>query len=219
MLLSAWFALDDSAELMRWLPRAIEQFPEQRQYWLQLAALYLQEENDTAALAVLDTAYRKRLLVEERELLNLIHLHRQVGTPYRAGQILAAGLDRGEIEATPTHYEQLADTWTQAQEPERAVGALENALRLGAEDGLRLKLARLLMQEERWSQAYRTLDEGLTDFRDDRKGEAYLLMGIVAFEDGRADLAREAFSHAKAHEAVREDARHWLAFLDAANRP
>ena len=213
ILLAAWYELDEMKELLVWLPRVIERFPQQYQYWTQLAGLHVRMENTDQALAVLDAAYRQGLLREERDILNLVQLHRQAAAPLLAARVLSIELDKGSVKPVAKNYQLLADSWLQAQENRLAVDAYYQAIELGAGAVVKLRLARQLMRDEQPQQALELLAAAKQGFDAEHMGEALLLEGMAAYEAGEQETARRAFLQAATHTKVGKTAKQWLAFL------
>ncbi|MDO3377681.1 tetratricopeptide repeat protein [Geoalkalibacter halelectricus] len=213
MLLATYQNAGNHAALKRWLPRVIAAHPNNKNYWQLLSSTYLHEQEDRRAVATLAAAYHNGLLTESQDLLHMARLFLYAGVPHKAARTLQEALDQEHLATSAANLELLADAWMQAREAAAAVSALEKALAAGGDAAARLKLGRLLVQEERWGEAIAHLQRAAAAAEERTRGEALLLLGMAAYHEGRPGEARSAFTQAREHAGVRRQADNWLAYL------
>ncbi len=137
------------------LEELIKLFPK-KQYWMQLASIYGEIDNQKKQLNVLELAYLQGFLTTENEILTLASLLLNNDLYVRAGKILSKGLDDGVISSTLEHWRLLAQAWTMAQENEKAIPALIKAAELSPDGKLDLMLAQTYMNLNRWEESVAT---------------------------------------------------------------
>lgn len=213
-LLSAYFELDALHECATTLEKMVRLFPD-RDYWQQLAGVYLALEQDGRALTTLELAWRQDRLSGESDLLQLAQLYLAQRIPFKAAQLLEREMDRGRIGIDAGNLELLAGAWAEACERDKAIAVYQRAMHAGARVSVGLQVAQLYIEDERWRDAARVLAASLHKGGLDKPGEAWLLLGIARFESAQPERARDAFARAMAYDEERSEARAWLDHLQA----
>jgi tetratricopeptide (TPR) repeat protein len=211
-LLATHYELADYQSCAKVLESMVRLFPE-RDYWQQLAGVYLLLHRDERALTVLELAHRQQRLQREQDLLQLAQLYLAQDIPFKAAQLLDTAMQSGAVAASADNLELLAGAWAQARERSKAIAAYQRALRAGAKAQLGLYLAELYIEDEHWEQAAATVETllkrgGLSD-----PGDAWLLLGIARYESSAFDAARSAFNEAARYKDASAAARQWLEHL------
>jgi tetratricopeptide (TPR) repeat protein len=211
-LLAAHFELGDLQDCATVLETLVRLFPD-RDYWQQLAGVYLALKQDRRALTTLELAWRQDRLSGEGDLLQLAQLYLGQRIPFKAAQLLEREMERGRIEADADNLELLAGAWAEAREREKAIAVYQRAMQAGASASLGLYVAQLHIEDEHWRDAASVLEASLQRGGLGKPGEAWLLLGVAYFESGKPELARNAFARATDYEAARSEARAWLDHL------
>ncbi len=211
-LLAAHYELGAYRSCARVLEKMVRLFPE-RDYWQQLAGIYLALKRDERALTTLELAYRQGRLGRAQELLQLAQLYLARGIPYKAAQLLETEMERGRIGADARNLELLAGAWAAARERARATEVYQRAMRAGGDAAIGLYLADLYIRDERWQDAAEVLESTLKRDALSEPGDAWLLLGVARYEEGSLDLARHAFDEAARFEQARAAAQDWLRHL------
>lgn len=209
-----YYEIGDYNQAATMLKELIRQYPK-KQYWIQLASLYGQMEDQRKQLNVLELAYLQGYLVQEAEVLTLASLLLNEELPLRAARVLRKGLDSGVITSTLEHWRLLAQAWTMAQEYEQAIPALTRAAELSQDGKLDVILAQSYMNLDRWSEAVAAARNGIRKGGLDRADQAYVLIGQALFEMEQFDEARQAFGEAQADRRSRQLAAQWLSYIDS----
>lgn len=212
--LAMHYELNDYKSCADTLLELVSRFPVKKQYWKQLSGMYLELKRNPDALAALALAERKGLLDEGRELKNLTNLFLFLDIPYKAGKILDDGLRRGVVEGDAETYEQLANAWIGAKEIDKAIDALEQAVKTTDDGEVVLRLAYLYVEKEAWRKVIATL-ETARKLGVKEPGNTALLQGIAATELGDHDAAIKAFSAAMKYDGTRKQAAAWLQHAQA----
>lgn len=214
-----------SVEQQKWsravevLHQLLDQLPHKKTYWLQLAQVYRQTEQQYRAVSTLALAHKLGLL-EEREVLDVVQSYLHHGLPYKAADILTEGLRTQVVAKTEAHHELLVSCWLHAKEYQRALDVLEQTGREAQTGRADIRRAELLVQLERWPEAAAAADLGLTKGGLDDSGRAYILLGIAEYRSGNLADSRAAFRQATRQRGVAKQARQWLRLIgQEENRP
>ena len=186
--------------------------PDKKNYWLQMASLHAELEEETESKSVLHLAYRKGLLERQTEFMQLSSLLQAQDSPRLAAEVMEDGLQRGIIEGSRRHWEMVGGAWYEAREQEKALVAYEKAGAQSMDGKIDLQRGFLLVDLERWEEARdamaRALDLG--GLSDGQTGNAWLLLGMSHSNLGNFDAAMEAFENASQYRRVSSAAREWM---------
>jgi uncharacterized protein HemY len=188
-----------------------------KEAWQQLTALYFAAKDYAAALAVKYLMYQRGMLNTEKEILDLVHFYRYNKLPYKGAELLRREMASGRVSDQSGNWQLLADTWLEAREYGAAAGALEKSARRTGQGDLWLRAARLHADRGDWSSAHNALSEALKAGGLKDPGSAYVLLGIVRYEQKAKEQARDAFAKAENFPSARKVARQWLDFLTSAS--
>jgi hypothetical protein len=197
------------------LTQLIELYPEVgKGYWVQLSALYGAMDNHERALAVMEVAYRKGLLTEDRDLRRLVQLMLFQQVPERAAKIVEVELANGRLRQDSESLELLSSAWLLAREAEKAEEPLARAAELAPKGDLFVRLAQVQFVQEEYTKAAHSLRKALDKGGLADPGGAQLLLGITYFNDERLDEARTWFARAQGSPTTRKQARTWLEHVE-----
>ena len=142
-------------------------------------------------------------------------MYSNASVPYKAAQVMEAGIRDGVIESDRDNWTAAADAWYAAKELDKALLAYAEAGRKSSDGKTDLRRAYLLSDLERWSEARDALKraraKGGLDHNE--SGESYLLSGLARFNLGDLDGAVKDWSEAGRFENTSEAARQWLNHL------
>jgi tetratricopeptide (TPR) repeat protein len=204
--------LEDYPRLLEVLEVLVTQFPK-KEYWLHLASTYGEIGNTQRQLAAYEVAFAQGYLATGQEQLLLSQLLLQAEVPYRAGIILAQGLEDGLIEGTAQNWRLLSQAWILAHEHQRAIAALTKAAALSNDGELDARIAQSYANLDDWENTISAARVAL------RKGvrnahELEIMIGMALFELGRFDEARTAFAAAQKSPEGRKTAVQWITFIE-----
>lgn len=190
----------------------IERFPVNKTYWDQLAALYAQQDKRLTSLAVQMLA--KRLNMGDNDtVIRLANMYRFLNIPYKSAQLLQKSMDDGVIERNFKNLESLADSWLAARENENATQVLARMQSMDASGETDLKLARVFISMENWPAAAGPLQQSLEKLPEDKRGQAWMLSGMVNYHLGNMEQSEQHLNRALAFAEVRNQASQWLRHL------
>lgn len=213
LLLSSYVELKQYKNSVRIISILVERYPEKKNNWIQLAAMYSQLGDDKRALAVMELAYRAGVLDKTSDYMQLSQRLLAEENPFEAGKVLEKGLQEAKIERNPKTTRLLSTAWLQSRNVDRARPALDEAAKMADDGDLYMRLAQLELESERWEAAVtasrKALRKGLED-----PGESHLLIGIAEMRSGSPGKAKEAFEQASKTPKSRKAAESWLKFLE-----
>ncbi|AFI83728.1 tetratricopeptide repeat protein [Methylophaga nitratireducenticrescens] len=210
--LSAHMEMQQYNQAINVLEILIERFPVNKTYWDQLAALYAQQEKRLTSLAVQMLA--KRLNLGDKDtVLRLANMYRYLNIPYKSAQLLQKSMDDGVIERNFKNLESLADSWLAARENENATQVLAQMQSMDSSGETDLKLARVFISMEQWDEAAGPLQQSLEKLPEAKRGQAWMLSGMVNFHLGNRERSEQHLNRALAYSEVRNQATQWLRHL------
>ena len=210
--LSAHMEMQQYNQAINVLEILIERFPVNKTYWDQLAALYAQQEKRLTSLAVQMLA--KRLNLGDNDtVLRLANMYRYLNIPYKSAQLLQKSMDDGVIERNFKNLESLADSWLAARENENATQVLAQMQSMDSSGETDLKLARVFISMEQWDEAAGPLQQGLEKLPEAKRGQAWMLSGMVNYHLGNMQQSEQHLNRALAYTEVRNQASQWLRHL------
>jgi len=208
------YELKEYEQVVDILEDLIKLFPK-KQYWMQLASIYGEVDDQQKQLNVLELAYLQGFLTTENEILTLASLLLNNDLYIRAGKILSQGIDDGVITSTLEHWRLLAQAWTMAQENERAIPALDRASELSPDGKLDVILAQTYINLNRWDEAINTIRRAVSKGGLSRPDQAQVMLGQALFEMERFDEARQAFLVAQSDQRSRQLSAQWINYIDS----
>lgn len=210
--LSAHMEMQQYNQAINVLEILIERFPVNKTYWDQLAALYAQQEKRLTSLAVQMLA--KRLNLGDNDtVLRLANMYRYLNIPYKSAQLLQKSMDDGVIERNFKNLESLADSWLAARENENATQVLAQMQSMDSSGETDLKLARVFISMEQWDEAAGALQQSLEKLPEAKRGQAWMLSGMVNYHLGNMQQSEQHLNRALAYTEVRNQASQWLRHL------
>lgn len=213
VLLSAYLELQQTKSAIKILETLIVAYPYQKTYWMQLSALYLQQNKEFSALAVKMLALRLEL-GDSKTLISLADMYRYLHIPYKSAQILTNAINEGKIKGNLNNLNRLADSWLAARESQKAADVLQQTAELDGSGGADLKYGRVLFELEQWKNSIEPLLKSVQALKDERLGLALLLLGMAQFHVGDLTQAKTQFIKAIAFENERNQAGQWLRHVE-----
>jgi len=208
-----YYELEDYPNVIETLRTLIQSWPE-REYFVQLSAMYGQEGDDLRQLALWETAYEAGWLTRSNELVQLAQLLLSADIPVKSGQIMADGLESGSIDSTETNWRILAQSWQLAQEDELAIPAMIRAADLTDSGEVDLRLAQSYQNLARYDDCVESAREALDKGELRREDQANLILGACLFELKEYGQARTAFELAADDNRSAQNARSWIDYVN-----
>lgn len=211
--LAIYYQLENYSAAAGVLRQLVAQYPDKKDYWQQLGAIYQQLQQFSNALTIKHLAYKKGFISSEPEMLQLFNLFLYNKQPYQAANLLNKELNSKSIKQSAKNWELLANAWTSAREYKKAINALEKASLLHQTGELYLQLGRIHVEQELWQAAITALQKALKKGGLKKTGEAYILLGMGYYETGQLKPAEKAFKKAGQYRKTKKSAGQWLNYI------
>lgn len=225
LLMSMHFSLKDARgqdnpdypAISKVLEVLVDIYPK-KSYWLQLAAVYGEMNQEKAQLGVMEVAYIQGFFDRSNEFISLAQYFLYHEVPYKAAMVLEKGLKDKSIEPDQKNWELLANSLMNAAEFDRAIPYLAQAASMADDGELYIRLGQAHMENEDWKDAVKAFEDGVEKGDLKNTGTAYLLTGMASFNGDDFKTARAAFREARKFDDVAKTARQWLRHLDQEER-
>lgn len=215
MLASAHLELKDLDGTGAILKETIERFPDDKQMWLQLSSVYLQQEKEADALAILDLAYLKGYVDQENHIRNLAGLYANEGVPLKAAQILERAMQANQLPANEKNWRAIAQNYSAARDFNKAVQAYDEAAKFVADGTYFLYQGEIYAQEEKWPEAAAAFTKALEKGGLKDPGRIYLNLGIAQYNQGKVQPALASLEKATQYDKSRNNAQSWINFINS----
>lgn len=208
------------------LEKMINNWPNERSYWVQLSGFYSNTGKDQDAFSVLEVAYRAGLLSKESELITLVNYYSFFDNSYRGARMMEREMEAGRIARNTKNLTLLSQLWSQSREHKRAIPVLRAAAQSAGTGELYYRLGQVLLADEQYAESEKALTSAVNKggLGADKVGDAWMLIGTARFsqagpEDcGKRAKAREAFINAARYPKSSKQASDWVKYIDAINQ-
>jgi|GEM_PF-3578967 len=197
-------------DILKWLVRL---FPK-KDYMISLAGAYGEMEQSAEQLAIMELAYKKGFLNEERLQLALATLFFIQGSPYKGAKVIQQGLSENLIKKSVSNYTLLANCLRAAQEFEKALSPLTSASQLANDGDIYFTLGSVYFKLGRWQETIDTLTKGLTLEPFNNAGHAWMLLGQAHLNLQAFDLAIDNFTKAKTYADIEKLSDRWIRYAN-----
>ena len=210
--LASHFELEQFPKAAETLETMIQNWPDKKDYWVQLSQIYYKLKKDDEALSVIGLAYRRNMLDKQTDIMYLSNLYSNRDVPYKAAAVLQKGLEDGIVEGDTKHWTMVGDAWYAAEEMENALAGFEEAGKVADKGDIDLRRGYILVDMERWETAVEALDAALEKggFNDRKTGEAYVLLGMSHFNLENYSQASTAWGRAGKYPKSKKSAQQWM---------
>ncbi len=187
------------------LKKAIEYFPKEKRFWLNLANIYFQREKTSDALAVMETIYLQNKLKDSGEYSLLSSLYYGNDIPFRSAEVIEEGLNKKRIKETPEQWRRAAQMYHYSNELDKAIKAYIRTAELSSKADDYLKVAELYTDDRKWGNALKFFNKviGLGGLDNKDIASAYFRKGYVLFNMGSCSSAQKALSQSAKYKAYR----------------
>lgn len=197
-----------SAEVLELL---VKQVPNNKTYWQQLAATYLQLEENVRAILTIERAQQYGTMTEKKDNFTLVGIYYNIKQYDQTIDLLKAGLQNGTIENEQKNWELLAAAYQQLHKEAQAIEVLKEGSKNFPKSGaLDLMIGQMYYSLDNIPEAYQFLKSALQKGVE-KPGQTYLLLGYFAFELKKLDEAVDALDKAVKADPNSKDAQRLLA--------
>ncbi|MFN2301362.1 MAG: tetratricopeptide repeat protein [Gammaproteobacteria bacterium] len=197
------------------LAQMIAIWPGNKNYWQQLAGLLWADLNREAdALAVWSMAYRRGLLTEESEILNVVRGYMYRNAPYNGARVMRDAMEAGHVRPTLRNWELLSQAYQLSQENRQAISALQRAAALSDDGELYVREAQLHASADNWTGVQTAAANAIQKGGLRNPGRAWMMVGMAAYERKQYQEALRAFRSAAQHPDSSRLASQWIQHIN-----
>jgi tetratricopeptide (TPR) repeat protein len=197
--------------------------PNNKQLIMQMASIYLEQEQTQKALEMLESANARGLLTDAKEMRQLYQMYNYAEQPEKAAAVIKAAVAKGTLKEDFETYKGLAESYALAADaaPDEsakrkemfteAVAAYGKAAQYATDGEMDFQRGQLMIQEtENLAEGKKAMEAAIAKGGLKREGEAYVLLGNAEFELGNTQGAIAAFTKAKNYPSTKSMAEQWL---------
>lgn len=182
------------------------------EYWVQLAGVYAQLEQDEKQLAVLEAAHQQGYIETGSEWRQLAQAYYFNELPYKAAETMQEAMSKGKVDASVDNLKFVGQSYTQAKENEKAISAYKKASEKVEHGNFAAQIAQLYLTLDNNEAAVEYAEQAFSKGDLDNEGNLYLAEGMALLNLKRYDQAIESFEQAAEIEGVERSAKQWLKY-------
>lgn len=208
--LACLLQLSENQQAAEVLELLVKQKPDNRTYWQQLAALYLNQaqsegeknpriaqELNVRAIVTIERAQAFGHMNTPKDNFNLVGIYFNIGQFEKASELLENGLKTGGLENDPKNWELLSFCYQQLRQEYKSIDALKRATVAFPENGqFEYLIAQQYFGLEKPEDAFTHAKAAATKGNLTRPHSVYLFLAYVAFELKKFEDALEAVNKA-----------------------
>lgn len=187
---------------------------DQGKYWIQLAGMYGELEQEDKQMATMEIAYQRGFINSASDTYNLAQLYLYHGVPYKSAVIMQQALEGGVLEQNLRNLEFLSVALEQAKEDAQAIGVLEQAAELSDTGKLDARLALLHYNSSAYQKAIDAANEAIKKGELDRPGDTHMVLGLSLFNAGEYVAALDELAKAEEFASSRAAASQWRKYVE-----
>lgn len=207
-----YFNLNDYKNMIAVLKELVDLYPKS-EYWLTMGGAYSEMKQLKKQMSIFEMLYEHGDLHSGNQQLNLANLYLLHEVPFKAANVLDAGIKSGEIKREVRNLRLLSQAWLQAQESEKSIAPLKEAAAKSSDGELELRLAQAYINLDRYREAVEALNRGLKKGKLRRPDTAYTMLGMAQFELKNFNSALRAFSKAAEDKRSAKSANQWIKYV------
>lgn len=216
LMIAMYFELKEFRNAARTGRTMVAIWPDKKQNWEMLQGAYQELADDFNAMSTLELGYRRGVLVEESNIVNLARMKMFLEVPYDAAEILAKEMQAGRVERTTKNLELLLAGWEAAREFEKAVVIIDELAAAAPTGKLYARKAQLYQERNRWEDVVSSADQALErgGLTNKDEGTVLLLKGVALMELDRNQAAQDTFNRVtRLGGRAAEQAVSWINYL------
>lgn len=213
ILLNAHYQLKEFDEAIAVLKQLIQDFPNEKRYWRNLATVYVSQDRLSEALVVMELFYLQGLMDKESDFVLLSQMFAHNDIPYRTATVLKEGMDKGIVKSTDENWSDIASNFHLAGELKNAIEAYTESAERTLTGEIDLKRAELLADSEQFLRAVTGFDQALKKGSLKDPGKAYFRKGLALFGLKLYDQAISSLDKANKYVSWRKRASQWTEYI------
>ena len=211
------YELEQTEQVAKVMERLVTDYSKP-EYWLQLAGVYAQLEQDKKQLAVLEAANQQGCIEKASDWRQLAQAYYFNELPFKAAETLSNAMQKGVVEANVDNLKFIAQAYAQAKEYELAIQAYEKASEQVDHGDFAAQIAQLHLNLNNNDQAIKYVERSRNKGQVSNPGHLHLVEGMAALNLKDYKLALQAFEQASEYEKTASAAKQWLKYAKAQYR-
>lgn len=187
---------------------------DQPKYWVQLAGMYGQLEQEEKQLAAMEIAYQRGFVTSASDTFNLAQLYYYHGVPFKGAMLMEQALNTGVLQSNLRNLTFLAQSWQSAKEDKKAVPVMQQAAQLSQDGELDAQLALLYYNLEDYEKAISAAQLALQKGSLARAGDTHMVLGLSLFNMQQFAQALDQLALAEEFTSSRAAARQWRKYVE-----
>lgn len=183
-------------------------------YWIQLAGMYGELEQEEKQLATMEIAYQRGFVTTASDTFNLAQLYYYHGAPYKGALLMEQAVQNGVLDSNLRNLKFLANSWQLAQEDTKAVPVMEQAAELSDDGELDAQLALLYYNIDDFNKAIVSSEKALKKGGLKRQGDLHMVMGLSYYNTRQYVQALDQLAKAEAFSHSRAASRQWAKYVE-----
>lgn len=210
---AVYFELKQPENVKNVLLKLVKKF-EAPKYWLQLAGMYGELEQEEKQLAVMEIAEQKSFVATGSDMFNLAQLYYYHQMPFKAAAIVQKAIDAGKLIEDERNLTFLAQSWNAAKETQKAIPVMIAAAKLSITGELYAQLGQMYLSMDKWQQAITASQQSIEKGGLRNEGMSHLVIGMAQFNVGEYNEALNQLAKAQKYEGSRGMAKQWSKFVE-----
>lgn len=211
---AVFYELKQSDKVAEVLVKLIRHY-DQPKYWIQLAGMYGELEQEKKQLAIIEAAYQQGYVTSGSDMFNLAQLYYYHQVPYKGAVVMEKALAEGKLEKNLRNLRFLSQCLSAAQEHDKAIPVMSQAAALSDDGELDAQLAQIFLNKEEFAPAIEAAKTSLDKGGLRNPGTSHLVLGMAYFNLERYVDALDELSKAQEFDASRGMAQQWSRFVSS----
>ena len=214
LLRVCYWELKDFPNMLIVLEELIEAYPKDS-YVLTLAGVHSELGDTKKQLALTEALYEKGYIDGKTHAINLANLYLLHGIPYKAAKVLEKEIAAGTVKSDVRNLRLLSQAWYSAREDEKAIPPLLLAAESSEDGELYIRLAQSYINLEKWSEAAKSAQKGISIGGIKRMDTANIMYGMALFNQKKLEQARRVFQAAGKDKRSVRASQQWIKYVDS----
>lgn len=194
------------------LERLIVLYPK-KQYWMHLAGMYSETDQDEKALGAYYAAYKQGMFARESEVVMLAQRLLNAEVPYEAAMVLEKGMKDKLVARDEKNLKLLGQAYTMSQEMQKAIVVWREAAKVADTGELYYRLAQALASEDQHKEAVEAYKNALRKGDLEKPYDVRFWMGISLMQEQKWDDAIEAFQEASKDQSKAKQCDQYIRYV------
>lgn len=205
LLLATYQQQNKVAESAEVLELLVKLFPNNKNYWAQLAASYLNLQQDVRTILTIERAQKNGIMNTPKDNFNLVGMYFNIQQFDYAINLLEKGLRDGSIDSEKRNWELLAASYQQLRKEQKAIETLAEASKKYPDDGaIDQSISQIYYSMDKLEDAYGAMKRAVSK-KVDKPGAAYTSLAYFCYELKKFDEAKVAIDKALESADVKKD--------------